>query len=300
MLSSKTLCHEMYFYDVFCKPFSVTMEEFIFHLSYRKTYHFLAIVIVLLFAIDPNGFRAIMPMWKGFVIWVAATAAFLGTFCLLFLVYAWINMKIRNLRIFSSIISLGGFFVSQTLAAYLAHHFSGGLFMRSGPFQTGFLALAVIMIETIYFRYVMPLNGAVLRARAAQTLAPPAMAPAPLFHLNNDDSITIGTRKLRLEVLYYIASEEHYVRIGMRHETFVQRAKLADLVAQTAPGDGFQPHRSWWISINAKPRIDRTGSKAALILTDGTTAPIARGRVKDTQDWIDSHANWATSTVDTD
>jgi len=105
-------------------------------------------------------------------------------------------------------------------------------------------------------------------------------------------AIKIGQREVRLETLLYIVSEEHYVRVVMRHDKFIHRARLLDLTAQTGPEHGFQPHRSWWISINAKPRIDRSGIKPALILSDGTTSPIARGRFKETQDWIDAHANW--------
>ncbi len=280
MFSKELLCHEMRFRDVFCRPCSFTLAEYKFYVSHPNTYQFTALIILILFSVDPHGYRHVMPVWETLAIWVAATAVFMLTCCAVLSFAVWFTYRVRQVRIFSWMISLVGFFAVLTIAQFLAGVHSQGAYVNSTSQQVAFFALTIVMIETIYFGFVMP-QTKILPNTDAPT------PPAPNTH-----TISIGPRDVRLKVLLYISSEEHYVRVVMRHESFVQRARLADLVAQADPAKGFQPHRSWWISINAKPTIKRSGPKPTLLLSDGTIVPIARGRLKATQDWVDAHANW--------
>ncbi len=284
MIPKELLCHEMHFYDVFCRHFTVSVEEYVFHLTASKTYQFLALTLILLFAIDPFGLRGNLPIGYVLLIWIVAMMVFLGMCCILVLTYIGLGTKFPKIKIFSWMISLGGYFPAHWTAVELAVDLSNGLYTLTAAIQTGFLALAIVMIETIYFRFVMP------HAAAGR----PRPAPLPDDSARPQATITIGTRTVRREVLQYIVSEEHYVRVVMGRDTIVQRARLADLVAQMTFTDGVQPHRSWWVSTNAKPRMTRKDGKRVLVLADGTLVPIARGRIKDTQAWIDAHANWNT------
>jgi signal transduction histidine kinase len=270
----------MHFRDVFCRPFSFTLDEYKFCVSHAQTFQFTALVILILFAVDPHGYRNHMPVWGTLPIWIASTVAFMATCCALFSLLVWFTLRVRKIRIFSWIISLAGFLVAAWVGQFLAEIHSHGSYVRSSWQQLSFFALAVVMLETIYFGFVMP--------QTIQKRLPPVETPTPA----PTQTLKIGAREVRLEVVLYIVSEEHYVRVVMRHDKLIQRARLADLTAQTTPAQGFQPHRSWWVSINAKPTITRTGTKPTLTLCDGTIVPIARGRLKDTQHWIDAHANW--------
>ena len=280
MLKRETLCHEVHFRDVFCRPFSFTLAEYKLCVSHPNTYQFSALIVVILFGVDPHGFRDVMPAWEALPIWIAAVVAFMTTSCAVFLLLASFTFRVGKIRVFSWMISLVGFLAATVVVEYLAGIHSDGAYVNNTWQQKCFFALTIIMIETIYFRFVMP--PIQMKVAPPKTVGPSEPAGA----------IKIGPREVRLETLLYIVSEEHYVRVVMRHDKFIHRARLLDLTAQTGPEHGFQPHRSWWISINAKPRIDRSGIKPVLILSDGTTSPIARGRFKETQDWIDAHANW--------
>lgn len=287
MLKRETLCHEMYFYDAFCRPFSLTLNEYILQLSQPKYYQFVAITIVLLFAFDPVDFRAVMTPLEVISIWLVGIFVFSMITCIVFLTFAWFTINVVRIRIFSWMITLSGFYVARVVGDLMANAFSDAAYIPAGNIELTFISLAVVMIETIFFRWVMPHQTAQL-----VPFVQAAAADMSGERENISETLLIGPRTVRLEVLNYLTSEEHYVRVVMRHETFVHRAKLADLVAQTSRCHGFQPHRSWWISGNAMPRIDRSGAKPTLVLADGVIAPIARGRVKATQDWIDAHANW--------
>ena len=221
-----------------------------------------------------------MPVWETLPIWIASTVAFMAACSALFSFLVWFTFRVRKVWVFSWIVSVFGFFAALSVGQFLAEIHSHGAYVKSTWQQICFFALTVVMIETIYFGFVMP--------QTKIWPSPPDQTPPPKL----TEAITIGSREVRLEVLLYIVSEEHYVRVVMRHEKFIQRARLADLTAQTSPSHGFQPHRSWWVSINAKPTITREGTKPTLTLSDGTIVPIARGRIKATQDWIDAHANW--------
>ncbi|APZ54289.1 DNA-binding protein, LytTr [Salipiger abyssi] len=67
------------------------------------------------------------------------------------------------------------------------------------------------------------------------------------------------------------------------------RARLSDIVAQTRPDDGIQPHRSWWVARGTVAGLDRESGKPVLRLTDGDAVPVARGRLPEVRDWIDTH-----------
>ena len=81
MFSKELLCHEMRFRDVFCRPFSFTLAEYKFYVSHPNTYQFTALIILILFSVDPHGYRHVMPVWETLAIWVAATAVFMLTCC---------------------------------------------------------------------------------------------------------------------------------------------------------------------------------------------------------------------------
>ncbi|EEX14201.1 response regulator receiver protein [Citreicella sp. SE45] len=69
--------------------------------------------------------------------------------------------------------------------------------------------------------------------------------------------------------------------------TLTERARLSDIVAQTRPEDGIQPHGSWWVSRRAMRRLGKRSGREALQLSDDSQVPVARGRVEDVRDWIE-------------
>lgn len=70
--------------------------------------------------------------------------------------------------------------------------------------------------------------------------------------------------------------------------TLTERARLSDIVAQTRPEDGIQPHGSWWVSRRAVGRLGKRSGREVLQLSDDSQVPVARGRVEDVRNWIET------------
>lgn len=107
---------------------------------------------------------------------------------------------------------------------------------------------------------------------------------------NTDRRIVIGAEPVPLSRLRHIEAQEHHVHVTLDGESLTQRARLSDIVAQTAPEDGFQPHRSWWVAAQAGGRLEKDGLKHVLHLQDGTRIPVARTRVDEVREWLERHA----------
>ncbi|NIY99237.1 hypothetical protein HC022_24400 [Salipiger sp. HF18] len=61
------------------------------------------------------------------------------------------------------------------------------------------------------------------------------------------------------------------------------------MVAQTRPEDGIQPHRSWWVSRRTVGRLGTRSGREVLQLSDDSQVSVARGRVEDVRDWIETY-----------
>ncbi|MAU44128.1 MAG: hypothetical protein CMP09_04690 [Yangia sp.] len=70
--------------------------------------------------------------------------------------------------------------------------------------------------------------------------------------------------------------------------TLTERAQLLDIVAQTRPEDGIQPHRSSWVSRRAVRRLGKRSGREGLQPSDDSQVPVARSRVEDVRDWIET------------
>nr|WP_245216288.1 LytTR family DNA-binding domain-containing protein [Sagittula salina] len=108
--------------------------------------------------------------------------------------------------------------------------------------------------------------------------APPA---EPIRH------ILIGAEPVPLPQLRHIQAQEHHVHVTLDGQRLTHRARLSDIVAQTAPEDGIQPHRSWWVARHVARELERDGQKHVLRLDDGTRVPVARSRLPEVRDWLD-------------
>jgi DNA-binding LytR/AlgR family response regulator len=101
--------------------------------------------------------------------------------------------------------------------------------------------------------------------------------------------VVIGAEPIPLEHLRHIQAREHHVHVTLAGSDLIQRARLADIVAQTGPQDGIQPHRSWWVAAHAAKTLERDGQKHVLTLHDGTKVPVARSRLDAVRDWMAHH-----------
>ena len=114
------------------------------------------------------------------------------------------------------------------------------------------------------------------RARAEAAAPPEPSAPADrggageaVFRARLPDGF-------RTADLWALEAEDHYLRVHMSSGSTLILMRLSDAMAALARIDGAQTHRSWWVARSAASRIETGGGRAALILPDGTKAPVSR------------------------
>lgn len=86
-----------------------------------------------------------------------------------------------------------------------------------------------------------------------------------------------GLRGARLMALQ---SEGHYVRVHTDLGSELVLVRLRDAMAETAPVEGMQVHRSWWVARQGFAREVRLNGKLALELEGGLTVPVSRSFTK--------------------
>lgn len=285
-MKTELICHEMMLRDMFWRRVPLSPATYLQLIKSPTTLFYLLLVGLLLFGIDPHEYRAHLPVVLTIVIWPFALAVYvLAQGCVLFAFFI-AQRRWPRLPCYLPAVSVASFFTSLTLSETTVQILSGGTYTPTIFQEFPFVALAAVVLDSIYILLVMPQICATLDARKEAAPRPPDLSHRPA-------TLHLGGRNLRLSTIYHIVSEEHYVRVTMKHDVFIYRAKLAEVVNQTAPEDGVQPHRSWWVSAAAMPRLIREANgKPRLQLADGTRVPVAKARLREVQDWIDTHANW--------
>ncbi|BEV01471.1 LytTR family DNA-binding domain-containing protein [Novosphingobium olei] len=79
--------------------------------------------------------------------------------------------------------------------------------------------------------------------------------------------------------LLCIENEDHYIRVHTSAGNALILMRLRDAVAQLAPLDGAQVHRSWWVARSAVSEVVRTERRVSLRLVDGREVPVSRSSV---------------------
>jgi hypothetical protein len=234
---------------------------------------YVSLVCLLLFAVDPHEYRTHMPLVAALLIWPISVATYLIIEGMALAIVAIAMRYPQPFPVYIPLLNLVSFACALTISESIAAALATRPYAHDFWPSYAYLLVAVFVIETIFIRYVFP------------TLIAPEVLP-------NVDFITVGQRRLRLENILCMSSQEHYVKVVLKSETIMQRMKLPDLLDQLADCQGIQPHRSWWVSINARPVLKRNGAKPKLLLSNGTEVPVARARLQAVQDWIDTHGNW--------
>ena len=76
-----------------------------------------------------------------------------------------------------------------------------------------------------------------------------------------------------------LSAQDHYVEVVTELGSELCLIRLTDAIAETSPIDGFQIHRSHWVSRKAIERFENTGGAARVTLTNGTTLKVSQSRV---------------------
>ncbi len=281
---------------------SLTLEQFLNIYRSPRTQLYLGLVCVIFVATDPNDLHAVLPFGAYVLATFAGQSVYLGCQILVLTCCAILRGVRPSSRIYwpmITLLSLGPTIVIMKDVLVLVEPEIQFPVMS----RLVFLAVTVLVFEMIFLRFVLPvvcaeaLTGTPLRAGEAPPL-PDATAPEPEPSDPEPDTkppeeeervVVIGGRPVPLRDLTVVEAREHHVHVHLDGTSLVQRARLSDVVAQTRAEDGVQPHRSWWVARHAVCALDRDGPRPILRLADGSTVPVARGRLPDVERWLEAY-----------
>jgi len=263
-----------------------TLREVPTLLSHRLCLLFLFLVLMAFFATDPAGLRNYMAWWLSFLMWVIALAIYLSVHIATLVVYAALNFAFPRLPLFYPLLGLIALTPTVYATESIAHWLSGGTYPMDIIQNFVFFYIAAQVFENVFLRYAIPLVLQGNAPRSSRTAGTDRRGAKTGAHPR---TLTIAERRIPIPRLRHIESQEHYVRVTLDNDQFMHRARLADLIAQTEREDGFQPHRSWWVSRAAGARLERRDGRHLLRLENGTEVPVARARLAQVQAWLDTH-----------
>jgi hypothetical protein len=114
------------------------------------------------------------------------------------------------------------------------------------------------------------LSWLVFRERRAPAPASPAAAPKFLERL---------PPRLWGAELYAVEAEDHYLRLHTSKGSDLILMRLSDAITELDGFEGVRTHRSWWVAKAGVADVRRREGRPAIVLKDGSEAPISRSYV---------------------
>ncbi|MCA0995688.1 LytTR family DNA-binding domain-containing protein [Alloyangia pacifica] len=299
--------------DIVWQRQSYTVAGHLLHYSQRRTWRYLSIVLVALVASDPLGLGGELPFPAYLLAWVLGMCCYLAAQVSLMLGAAALRRLLPRLPVYAPLISLLALVPALALLDIGLNSFAA---VSIRPFladRLAYLWITVVMLETIFLRFVVTWDagpeasaatwharhdGLAATEQAADSTPPtdaqtPPTATQPAATDPNQAAsasriLLIGSQPVAMDDLICLEARQHHVLARHSGGTLSQRARLSDIVAQTRPDEGLQPHRSWWVATHALCQLERQDGKPVLRLTDGTLVPVARGRMGDVERWLEA------------
>lgn len=250
--------------------FELGPRELLLLLQHKASQLYLFCVFALLVATDAPRLYGQLPIPVLLALWLLMLSLFLGTLWGTLFALAAAQARFGTWKtpapLIMALAVLPGALVGEHLIAAL----TGGANQPQLFPQVVFYFIVAEVFGILFLEFVRPAIEATART--------------------DDRRVVIGAEPVPVARLRHIEAREHHVHVTLDGSSLTQRARLSDIVAQTAPEDGFQPHRSWWVAAQAGGRLEKDGAKHILHLADGTRIPVARTRVEEVRDWLERHA----------
>ncbi len=297
-LRDKVLSHEMNLRDMFWRPLPMRLTDLVALFQHKTALAYIAAILVALWAADPHQFRDHFSLGMTALVWLLSGAVLILLKNISFLSVALLSVWRPRTVVYLPILSAYEFFTCILFTNALSIWLSDGEFKTNLIGAYPFYLVTFLTFEMIFVQFILPtldlgqtdttetVTGPIPRPQVKDVLTPQPVASA------TPETVSLANRRLRLDNIQLVTSEEHYLRVVLRGETILHRCKMSDFLDQIQPHHGVQPHRSWWISRHAKPTLAKIGDKPHLTMPGGTPVPIARARLRDVQTWLDLHRDW--------
>lgn len=277
--------------------FRVSVSDLVLILADRRTVLFICLALLVMSTTDAPGLQVHLTAWMMVINWSVAIVVYLATGLSILMLFGLVQARFPALVWPMPVSSVLAVFPAAVACEHLALYLAGNSFEPDILARLIVFAPTVQVFETVFYRYILP--------GIMPVDAPP---PAPLEQTAPDRSnepanptadasqklarhIVIGDQKVPVAGVRHIEAHEHHVRVTLDNATITRRARLSDIVAQTRPEDGCQPHRSWWVSRNETIGIEREGNRHVLKMKDDIRIPVARTRLSDVQLWLRRHVD---------
>lgn len=249
--------------------------------TYRQTWWYLVPVLIVLLAADPLAVSAHLPRAAYLSAWVFGLGSYFGSQVLLMLGIAALRRRLPRVPVYWPVVS---FLALGPTLPLLDHVLKRGLGAAIAPQLLSnmfYLLVIAVMFETIFMRFVFTPEEA--------PEVPPVPKAAPGGSAPESRVLLIGAQPVPLGQLIYLEARQHHVCAALACDSLTLRSRLADVLAQTAPGDGVQTHRSWWVARRAIKGLGRQDGRPVVLLQGGGTVPVARGRLDEVERWCAEH-----------
>lgn len=262
----------VHFFDILGGRFTLGPQEYLGLLRSKTTQTYLAVVYVLLLVTDAPGLLGTLSIVLILPLWVVVMGTFMASVWMVVAAMAYLQTRVPVQLWPGPAIVVLALTPSVLAGETLTYLFTDGALGFDLFPRVLFYWLIAEMFGLIFFRYV---RTQIEYAGASADAQP------------SERHVVIGAEPVELSRLRHIEARAHHVYVTLDGENLTQRARLSDIVAQTGPEDGLQPHRSWWVAAHAAKSLTRDGARHVLHLDDGTQIPVARSRVNDVRAWLD-------------
>lgn len=267
---------ELRCWDLLGGHVSFSLKSYLNVLRNKRTLLFVTLSMLAFMASDPSVARPYVPLWFSIGLWPVSFMFYILVKLIGLTVAAALLRYIPSMRIPLPLIGFVALFPTVMLCEVSMRIMSNGTYPNDFPGQLVFYFVSVQCLETVFYRFILP----VAQMRTVRS--------APASHGRH---LIVGGEKVELSGLLHIEAREHHVHLTFENDKALARARLGDIVAQTKVEDGMQPHRSWWVARDPAIRAERKNGRLVLRLRDDTEVPVARTRVDDVLNWLQTHVH---------
>ena len=265
-------------FDTIGNSFHLTLREMLRPFTHRYLILFVFFVLTLLVLLNAHDYRSVMPLGSTILLWLICILTLTGLYLAITAGLILASKRYSGLFIYFPVVGLTAMTVNTFLTNYNASIIFGNNFSLDVASSQLPINLAIVFVfEGIFMVFVYPL----IRQSTSIPDAPAKPANA---------TVLIAGKRFRTDEIRVISSQDHYIEITTLNGSSMLRARLGDVVDQLSGVDGIMPHRSHWVARDAVDRMTGNASKRVLALAIGSEIPVARGRVAEVRDWLDTHS----------
>jgi hypothetical protein len=219
----------------------------------------LAALAALLTVVGPFGTNNQLSNFEAFFYWLLISG---GTYCIGFLIDAWLNPKLtKTLSKPLQVLALG-LATSACITPFITvfNYLSLGYLPQAGGWlrETSEIFIVALIVTVV----IHIITDSVQSGTAEDAVQGPALLDRLPFEKRG---AIIG-----------ISSQDHYSNVMTTKGEELILLRFADAIREAAPTKGLQVHRSHWVATDHVTAAKREGSKPILILSSGGEIPVSR------------------------